>query len=59
MPLSEFITALSHQLDSITCYLDIAKSQARYLPELKQKLEEDAIIVSGEFAKKLCFCNPG
>ena len=31
MPFSEFITALSHQLDSITCRSFISKSQATYL----------------------------
>lgn len=38
MPLSEFITTLSCQLDSITCHSYIAKSQARYLSELLRKL---------------------
>ena len=55
MPLSEFITALSHQLDSITCHLYIAKSQASYLSELKENLEEDAIIVLGDFAENYTF----
>ena len=51
MSLSEFTTALSHQLDSITCHPYIAKSQAMYLSELKENLEEDAIIVLGDFAE--------
>ena len=55
VPLSEFITALSHQLDSITCHSYIAKSQASYLFELKQNLEEDAIIVLGDFAENYTF----
>ena len=55
MPLSEFITTLSCQLDSITCHSYIAKSQARYLSELKENLEEDAIIVLGDFAENYTF----
>ena len=46
------ITALSHQLDSIRCRSYIAKSQAIYLSELKENLEEYAIIVLGDFAEK-------
>ena len=55
MPLSEFIITLSCLLDSITCHSYIAKSQARYLSELKENLEEDAIIVLGDFAENYTF----
>ena len=43
--LSEFLAALSHQLDSITCHWYNAKSQARYLSKFRENLEEDTIIV--------------
>ena len=55
VPLSEFIITLSCLLDSITCHSYIAKSQARYLSELKENLEEDAIIVLGDFAENYTF----
>ena len=61
MPLSEFITTLSCQLDSITCHSYIAKSQARYLSELLRKLflsenlEENATIVLRDFAENYTF----
>ena len=54
MPFSEFITAFYYQLYSITCHSYIAKSQARYLSELKENLE-DAIIVLGDFAENYTF----
>ena len=55
IPLSEFLTTLSHQINSIPYHSYIAKSEARYLSEIKQNLEEDDIIALGDFAENYTF----
>ena len=45
LPADEFIKELCEKLDKITSYSYIAKSQAKYLPDLKDNLKENEAIV--------------
>ena len=51
----EFIKELCEKLDKITSHSYIAKSQAKYLADLKDNLKENEAIVLGDFAENYQF----
>ena len=55
LPADEFIKELREKLDKITSHSYIAKSQAKYLPDLKDNLKENEAIVLGDFAENYQF----
>ena len=55
LPADEFIEELCEKLDKITSHSYIAKSQAKYLADLKDNLKENEAIVLGDFAENYQF----
>ena len=55
LPLNEFIELLCEKLDKITPHSFIAKSQSKYLKNLKETLSLDEAIVLGDFAENYTF----
>ena len=55
MTTSNYIGTLYEKLDTITAHSYIAKSQARYLANLKDSLQEREVILLGDFAENYHF----
>ena len=55
LPLDEFIEQLCDQLDEITSYTFIARSQSQYLNKLKENLKCGEVIVLVDFAENFSF----
>ena len=55
MTISDYIGTLYEKLDTITANSYIAKSQARYLANLNDNLQEGEVILSGDFAENYNF----
>ena len=50
-----FVELLCDKIDSVTTHSFIAKSQAKYLTRLKDELNDDEVIVLGDFAENYSF----
>lgn len=53
--IDEFIETLCSKLDDITAHSYIARSQAKYLKDLKESLNNEEVIVLGDFAENYQF----
>ena len=51
----QFINLVIHQLQKLTAHSFITKCQSSYLRECKENLEENKIVILGEFAEKYRF----
>ena len=55
MTISDYIGTLCEKLDAITAHSYIAKSQARYLANLKENLQDREVILLNDFAENSNF----
>ena len=55
LPQNEFINLFVEKLDNITTHYFIARFQASYLKQLKNKLGADELIVLGDFTENYFF----
>ncbi len=52
---SEFVSILCDKLNDLTAHSYVARSQAAYLKHLKESIQEDDVIVLGDFAENFKF----